>query len=128
MQALSSPFPTVTSLAPVPAASPAAAEHPDDAAALLLQQEEAQSALEAISTDIGRTGLDIIDSYRALKVHLGALVRFRAAAHTPPLSDAIVARVDTLIDKLCASINALEQAALPLPKLHNDMYGVAADI
>ncbi|KAA1480162.1 hypothetical protein DENSPDRAFT_855728, partial [Dentipellis sp. KUC8613] len=81
----------------------------------------AQSALEAISTDIGRTGLDVIDSYRALKVHLGALVRFRGATHTPPLSDAIVARVDTLINELRASITALEQAALPLPKLHNDI-------
>ncbi|KAA1480003.1 hypothetical protein DENSPDRAFT_887273 [Dentipellis sp. KUC8613] len=129
MQAPSSPLPSIAPLAPAaPAQAPDTAELQDDAAALLLQQEEAQSALEAISTDIGRTGLDVIDSYRALKVHLGALVRFRGATHTPPLSDAIVARVDTLINELRASITALEQAALPLPKLHNDMYAVAADI
>ncbi|KAA1478807.1 hypothetical protein DENSPDRAFT_886172 [Dentipellis sp. KUC8613] len=129
MQAPSSPLPSTTPLAPAaPAQAPDTAELQDDAAALLLQQEEAQSALEAISTDIGRTGLDIIDSYRALKVHLGALVCFRAGTPTPPLSDAIIARVDTLINELRASITALEQAALPLPKLHNDMYAVAADI
>ncbi|KAA1477555.1 hypothetical protein DENSPDRAFT_854410 [Dentipellis sp. KUC8613] len=129
MQAPSLPLPSIAPLAPAaPAQAPDTAELQDDVAALLLQQEEAQSALEAILTDIGRTGLDVIDSYCALKVHLGALVHFRGATHTPLLSDAIVACVDTLINELCASITALEQAALPLPKLHNNMYAVAADI
>ncbi|KAA1475590.1 hypothetical protein DENSPDRAFT_883676 [Dentipellis sp. KUC8613] len=88
--------------------------------------ESIHDTITEIATEVGLTGLTIVNTWMLLNRRMTALVRFRNAVHNPPLSETMIAHLDDIIHRLQMSLDALQQGSVPLPAISHDLYQFAA--
>ncbi|KAA1480002.1 hypothetical protein DENSPDRAFT_855635 [Dentipellis sp. KUC8613] len=108
---------------------------PDAAASVPAQNNEANIIISSfiihdtitdIATEVGLTGLTIVNTWMLLNRRKTALVRFRNAVHNPPLSKTMLSHLDDIIHRLQMSLDALQHGSVALPAISHDLYQFAA--
>ncbi|KAA1478808.1 hypothetical protein DENSPDRAFT_855148 [Dentipellis sp. KUC8613] len=79
-----------------------------------------------IATEVGLTGLTIVNTWMLLNRRKTALVGFRNAVHNPPLSETMLSHLDDIIHRLQMSLDALQHGSVALPAISHDLYQFAA--
>ncbi|KAA1479452.1 hypothetical protein DENSPDRAFT_855392 [Dentipellis sp. KUC8613] len=84
--------------------------------------------LTYIAEDIGFVGVSMVTFYSLLKNHLVSLRRIRADVYEPPLSSSTITALDSIIARVDVAVTALRDSTIPLPVIHNDIFGAAVDL
>ncbi|KAA1479775.1 hypothetical protein DENSPDRAFT_887064 [Dentipellis sp. KUC8613] len=92
------------------------------------RRDDNYKGLTYIAEDIGFVGVSMVTFYSLLKNHLVSLRRIRADIYEPPLSSNTITALDSIIARVDVAVTALRDSTIPLPVIHNDIFGAAVDL